>query len=68
MDIQLLLTKHANDRRMIEGVTIEQIKECIKRGAKYKQTDGLKACFGYVNVAYKIKGNKYIIKTVFVNK
>lgn len=68
MDIIIILTKHADDRRKIEGITIEQIKECIKKGSKYKQTDGLKAVYGYINVAYKIRGNKHIIKSVFVSK
>lgn len=68
MDIIIILTKHADDKRKIEGITIEQIKDCIKRGSKYKQTDGLKAVYSYINVAYKIRGNKYIIKSVFVNK
>lgn len=66
--MQIILTKHADDRRKIEGVTIEQIKECIKKGSKYKQTDGLKAIYCYICVCYKIRGDKCIIKTVFINK
>ncbi len=68
MDIRIILTRHADDRRKIEGITIEHIKECIKRGSKYKQTDGLKSVYGYINVAYKIRGDKHIIKSVFVTK
>jgi hypothetical protein len=68
MDITLILTRHADDRRKIEGITIEQIKECIRKGSKYRQTDGLKCVYGYVNVAYKIVNGKCIIKTVFVTK
>ena len=68
MDIKIILTRHADDKRKIEGVTIDQIKECIKRGSKYKQTDGLKAVYGCINVAYKIIGDKCIIKSVLVNK
>ena len=60
--------KKTHDKRKIEGITIDQIRECIKRGSKYKQTDGLKAVYGYINVAYKSRGNKCIIKSVFVNK
>ena len=66
--MEIILTKHADDKRKIEGITINQIKDCIKIGSKYKQTDGLKAVYGYVNVAYKIRGDKCIIKSVFVNK
>jgi len=68
LDINIKLTKHANDKRNIEGISIEQIKECIKRGSKYKQTDGLLSKYGYINVAYKIIRGKYLIKTVFVDK
>ena len=66
--MEIILTKHADDKRKIEGITIEQIKECIKRGSKYKQTDGLKSVYGYIHVAYKIRGNKHIIKTVFITR
>ena len=51
---------------LLRGIDIEQIIRVIKRGAKVKQTDGLLAVYSYIKVAYKISGDKYIIKTVMV--
>ena len=67
MDIRLKLTKHADDKRRLEGITIDQIKTAIKRGSISKQTDGFLAHYSYIKVAYKKIGkNVYKIKTVFV--
>ena len=54
---------------VIHGITKEQIKITIERGAKSKQTDGYLASFTYIKVAYKIiEKNCYKIKTVFIEK
>jgi hypothetical protein len=52
------MSQHAIDK--------QQIMEVIKKGAKVKQTDGLLSSYGYIKVAYKIRGEKYIIKTVII--
>lgn len=62
----LILTYHAKKQMAERGINKNQIKEVIKKGAKIKQTDGLVASYGYVKVAYKIRGSKYIIKTVMI--
>ncbi len=68
MDIKLKLTKHADDKRRLEGITISQIKSAIKKGSITKQTDGYLARYTYIKVAYKKIGkNTYKIKTVFVD-
>lgn len=48
------------------GIDEEQIKNTIKKGSKIKQTDGFKSVCSYIGVCYKIKGEKYIIKTVTI--
>lgn len=65
MEIQL--TKHANDKIVLLGIILEQIKECLQRGAKTKQTDGYLSNYAYLRVAYKIKPDgTFKIKTVFI--
>jgi len=67
--MELIITNHARDKMHIEGIEKEQIKMCIKRGAKFKQTDGFLAIHSYIRVAYKIiDKDKYLIKTVMVEK
>lgn len=68
MDIKIKLTKHADDKRRLEGISIEQIKTVIKRGSISKQTDGFLARYTYIKITYKKIGkNVYKIKTVFVD-
>lgn len=63
-DIRLIMTRHAQDMMIERGVDEGQIRTAIQRGAKSKQTDGLVATHGYIQVAYKIRHGIYIIKTV----
>ncbi|MBS3120916.1 DUF4258 domain-containing protein [Candidatus Woesearchaeota archaeon] len=63
----LIITKHAQEKMHIEGISVSQIIEALERGSKYRQTDGLLAVHSYYSVAYKIIGAKYLIKTVFTN-
>lgn len=66
MSIILKITKHADDKRRLEGISIEQIKTAIKRGSIIKQTDGYLAHYSYIKTAYKKIGKDvYKIKTVF---
>ncbi len=68
MSIILKITKHADDKRRLEGISIEQVKTAIKRGSIIKQTDGYLARYSYIKVVYKKIGkNVYKIKTVFVD-
>ncbi len=64
--MNLILTLHAKEQMVERGVTKQQIINTIKKGSKVVQIDGFLASFGYIKVAYKIKGDKYIIKTVMI--
>jgi len=64
----LIISQHAQKKMDALGITKNQIRLAIKRGSKYKQTDGLLAIYTYIRVAYKVVGNKYIIKTVMIQE
>ena len=67
--MEIKITKHAQDRMILHGITKEQIKTAISRGSKFKQTDGYKSVHGYITVAYKVIGKGvYKIKTVYVER
>ena len=66
--MELLITYHARQRMDFHGITEEQITLAIKRGAKTPQTDGFVSVYTYIRVAYKIRGDTYIIKTVMVER
>ena len=64
----LEITKHAGEKMLIEGISVQKICEALERGAKFEQTEGLLAKYTYFSVAYKKVGDKYRIKTVFINR
>ncbi len=64
----LVITRHAQERMDLNGITEEQVKLTIERGAKIPQTEGLLAVYTYIRVAYKICGEKFIIKTVMIER
>lgn len=64
--LELIITLHARQQMFDRGIDEEQIRTTIKRGSKIKQTDGFKSICSYIGVCYKIRGEKYIIKTVTI--
>lgn len=65
MEIKLKITKHARFKMLELGINKNQIKEAIKRGSKFRQTEGLLAKCHWFAVAYrKIGEDYYKIKTV----
>ena len=66
--MELIITLHARERMDHHGISEEQIKLAIQRGAKIPQTDGFIGVYTYIRVAYKVRGEKYIIKTVMVER
>ncbi len=63
----LIVTKHAQEKMHVEGISVQHIIEALERGSKYQQTDGLLTIYSYYSIAYKKIGSKYLIKTVFTN-
>ncbi len=64
----LLITRHAQDKMHVEGIGIAQIIEALERGSKFQQTDGMLTIYQYFCVAYRKIGDKFLIKTVFINR
>ncbi|HLC55903.1 MAG TPA: DUF4258 domain-containing protein [Candidatus Nanoarchaeia archaeon] len=63
--MRLKIGKHAKERMILRGVTKEQIKICIQRGATVRQTDGMLSSYTYLEVAWKkLEEDYYFIKTV----
>ena len=62
----LIFTHHAKQQMITRGISEKQVKNCLQKGSKIKQTKGLLASYTYIQVAYKVIGEKYIIKTVMV--
>jgi len=65
--LQLEITRHAKEKMIVHGLTLDDVGRAITQGSKTRQTDGLLACYAYYCVAYRVVGkNTYKIKTVYV--
>ena len=64
--MHLILTLHAKEQMVERGVSKQQVVDAIKRGSKAVQTGGFLASYSYIKVAYKIRGDTYIVKTVML--
>ena len=64
----IFITKHAQEKMHIEGISFAQVTEALERGSKFQQTEGILTKYSYFSVAYRIEDEKYIIKTVFLNR
>lgn len=63
--MRIIKTKHATDKAKLWAVTDGQIKNTIRKGSKYKQTDGLLAVYMEYEIAYRvISKDLYLIKTI----
>lgn len=66
--IKIIYSKHANDKRMLYGLTKEQIGRAVQRGATTPQTDGYLASYREIRIAYKKLGkNVYYLKTIYTD-
>ncbi len=64
--MEIVLTGHAHEQMALRGIEDEQVIKAIKRGSKTKQTYGQLSVYGCLAVAYIIKNNKFVIKTVMI--
>jgi len=65
--MELIITKHARVQMLRRDVSEEQVKRCIKQGARFRQTNGYISDYAYIRVAYKkLKRDVYKIKTVMI--
>lgn len=64
----LWVTKHAADKMQVEGLSAEQLCLALEQGARFQQTEGYLSVYTYFSVAWKKVGDKYKIKTVYINK
>ncbi|MEK6867189.1 MAG: DUF4258 domain-containing protein [Nanoarchaeota archaeon] len=64
---KVIYKKHALDMMTDRGITREQVEIGLTRGSRFKQTEGFLVKYSYFSVAYKIVGQKYVVKTVYIN-
>lgn len=66
--IKVKISRHAADKMLWLGVSLQQVKESIIKGSKFRQTEGFLSKYRYLNVSYKKIGeNTYKVKTVYID-
>ncbi len=64
--MKYVFTEHAREQMMTRGVEPHEAIRVIEQGSKTRQTDGLLASYGYIQVAYKVRGTVTFVKTVML--
>jgi hypothetical protein len=69
--MELFMRKHALDKARERGVSINEIKETIQRGAKFVQDDKegkIIAVHRHIKVIFKKLNEKYFVISVMIKK
>ncbi len=66
--IKIIYSKHANDKRILYGLSKDQIERTVRRGATSKQTDGYLVSYREIKIAYrKLDQETYYLKTIYID-
>jgi len=62
--MRIILTKHARERMVARGISLEEIKKAILRGSKRIQDGKIVAAYRYFEVVYKKVDEVFVVVTV----
>lgn len=66
--MNILMSQHALEQARERGVSINEIKETIQKGAKHLQEEKIVSVFRHIMVVFKKQGENYFIITVMIRK
>lgn len=69
--MELFITKHALDQARERGISVNEIKETIQKGAKFVQNEKEKKIvsdYRHIRIVFKKLENKYYVITVMIRK
>ena len=69
--MELFITKHALDQARERGISVNEIKETIRKGAKFVQDEKEKKIvsdYRHIRIVFKKLENKYYVITVMIRK
>jgi hypothetical protein len=62
--MKIILTKHARERMVSRGISLEEIKNAILKGSKRIQNGKIVAVYRYFEVVYKKVDETFVVVTV----
>lgn len=64
--MEIIMSKHALEQAGERGVSINEIKETIRCGAKFLQQDKIVAMYRHTKMVFKKIKNKFFVITVMI--
>lgn len=62
--IRIILTKHARERMVSRGISLEEIKKAVLKGSKRIQNGKVVAAYRYFEVVYKKVDETFVVVSV----
>lgn len=66
--MELLMSKHALEQSRERGISINEIKETIQKGAKFVQDGKIVSNYRYMRIVFRKMNNKFFVITVMIRK
>lgn len=66
--MKLLMSKHALEQARERGISINEVKETIQKGAKFPQGDKMVAIYRHVKIVFKKINETVFVITVMIRK
>ena len=66
--MDILMRKHALEQSRERGISINEIKETINKGAKFLQDDKIVSVYRHIKVVFKKINNVFFVITVMIRK
>ena len=66
--MELLMSQHALEQARERGVSINEIKETIQKGAKFPQDEKTIAIYRHLKIIFKKINEKIFVVTVMIRK
>ncbi|PIU12926.1 MAG: hypothetical protein COT21_02725 [Hadesarchaea archaeon CG08_land_8_20_14_0_20_51_8] len=62
--MKIIMTKHARERMISRGISLEEVKNAILKGSKRVQDGKIVATYRYFEVVYKKVNEIFVVVTV----
>lgn len=66
LNMNIIMSKHALEQSRERGVSINEIKETIRKGAKFLQQEKIIAKYRHIKIIFKKIKDEYFIITVMI--
>lgn len=66
--MKVIMSRHAMEQARERGISINEIKETIQKGAKYSQDEKIISLYRHIKIVFKKQNEKAFIITVMIRK